>query len=181
MNLLDNPKIKALVDYAWGNGFIYNINNISYNIRINYTGGCVFIFQDNSGEPVIIDNDFCLSSQFGNEISEDVFRTIFRKRSCDSEKNVMMGLNYDSLVYNHYKDRVILLHSLYKDARALYSANMLKSALQSFRFVFSESDNLLLSLDLYDRSLHLKVKELIALIEQDIFRCECDMRDNACL
>lgn len=181
MNLLDNPKIKSLVNYASDNGFIYNISNVFYNIRINYTGGCVFIFQDSRGEPVIIDNDFGHSSQFGDEISEDVFRTIFRKRLCDSEKIVMMGLNYDSLVYNHYKDRLILLRSLYKDAKVLYSANMLKSALQAFRFVFSESDNLLLSLELYDRSLHLKVKDLIALIEQDISRCERDMRDNVCL
>ncbi|EEM6321203.1 hypothetical protein C9H16_06630 [Salmonella enterica] len=84
MNLLDNPKIKILIDYARNNGFMYNANKTDYYIRINYTGGCVFVFYDQNNNPVIIDNDFHFPSQFGNEISEDVFRTIFRKRLRDS-------------------------------------------------------------------------------------------------
>ncbi|ECL8756996.1 hypothetical protein FTZ84_20445 [Salmonella enterica] len=92
----------------------------------------------------------------------------------------MMNSNYDSLIYNHYKDRVILMHSLYEGAKVLYCANMLKSALKAFRFALNESEDLLVPLDSNDRLLYLKIKDLIVLIEQYIVRCEDDMRANVC-
>lgn len=92
----------------------------------------------------------------------------------------MMNSNYDSLIYNHYKDRVILMHSLYESAKVLYCANMLKSALKAFHFALNESESLLVPLDSTDRLLYLKIKDLIVLIEQYVVRCEDDMRANVC-
>lgn len=78
----------------------------------------------------------------------------------------MMNLNYDVLIYNYYKDRVILAYMLYEQAKVLYSSNMLKSALKSFDFALNESEALLVPLDSNDRLLYLKIKDLTVLIEQ---------------
>ncbi|EAT6899065.1 hypothetical protein E3J12_16460 [Salmonella enterica] len=92
----------------------------------------------------------------------------------------MMKRNYDSLVYDYYKDRVLLTHFLYEKSKTLYFGNMLESALKSFRFALNESEDLLVPLDSTDRLLYLKIKDLIVLIEQYIVRCEDGMRANAC-
>lgn len=72
----------------------------------------------------------------------------------------LLLLNYDSLIYNYYKDRVCLVASLYDSAVVTYHANMLKSALNVFRFILTESEALLSVLDSNDRLLYLKVTTL---------------------
>ncbi|EEM6324234.1 hypothetical protein C9H16_22610 [Salmonella enterica] len=90
-------------------------------------------------------------------------------------------LNCDSLIYNYYKDRVCLVISLYDRAMVTYHANMLKSALNVFRFILTESEVLLSVLDSNDRLLYLKVDDLIVLIKKYVSLCEQQMRENACL
>lgn len=80
MNLLDNPQIRDLVNYAKGNGFISISPFKNYYIRINYTFGSVFIFQDKNHNPVIIDYYSRFNTQLVTKINVDTFRLIFITR-----------------------------------------------------------------------------------------------------
>lgn len=80
MNLLDNPQIRDLVNYAMDNGFIPSPCYKHYFIRINYTFGSVFIFQDENYNSVIIDHYSRLNTQLVTKINVDTFRLIFIKR-----------------------------------------------------------------------------------------------------